>query len=320
MSKNTIDPLLLQKYVDKVFEISKTPNHEEISLKFQAYLQKNFTDENLCSLLICSGFIPDLYAHDSSEETLHTKLTEALVGVWADRMGFTHQLLKEKSSYEDIKITISNKIIVTDAKSFRLGRSQQAPNVKDFLKLEDINKWMSRYPSAIGGLVTYPCTHEWKLSSDAFLYCTDKSTPTVMLPYKYLAYLLHHKNDFNVKTLSSLWQDYSSLFPTKLAKKMKGGNKKPYWDAINKKIISIVGSNITEFNAYMSMADKKINDLVKLNINFLNTIIKEKEIIINEEIATLSVDDLRKVVYTLKLSEATGELKRSIDNIISHRT
>ncbi len=50
-------------------------------------------------------------------------------------------------------IRSNNRVIVCDAKSFRLGRSQKAPNVKVDLKLADIQKWLSNYDEdqRIGG-------------------------------------------------------------------------------------------------------------------------------------------------------------------------
>lgn len=144
-------------------------NHEKIANQFKIYLQKNYDDENFCKLLACSGFIPDLYLTDSSEETLFSKLTEILVAEWSDRMNFSNHIVKEKSGHEDINFEINNKTVVCDAKSFRLGRSQAAPNVKDFLKPADVSKWLERHKNKLGGLVTYPDTHDWTKSSDVYL-------------------------------------------------------------------------------------------------------------------------------------------------------
>ena len=203
---------LLQNIVDESFKTNSIINHDIISTNFQSMLEKNFTDDQFAELLIYSGYIPDSYEKDSSQETLFSKLIEVLVCEWAKRMGFSSRFIKQKASYEDVNIVIDNKVIVCDAKSFRLGRSQKAPNVKDFLKLEDIRKWMARYPNKLGGLVTYPCTHDWSSGSDAYQYCSDKSAPTVMLPYKYLSYLLKTKSNYSTTELSELW-DYSRIFP-----------------------------------------------------------------------------------------------------------
>lgn len=247
----------------------KTVNHEEIANNFMYYLQEEYSDEELCNLLACAGFIPDMYASDSSEETLFSKLVEALVAEWARRMGYQVQLIKEKSSYEDVNIIIGRKVVVCDAKSFRLGRSQAAPNVKDFLKLEDIRKWRSRHKDSLGGLVTYPDTHEWAKSSDAYIYCSTKDCPTVMLPYVYLAMLLHFKDRFEPHTLADMW-DYNRLFPKKLEKETKEGNKKQYWHVIEKELLRILGISQMEYQEYIEKCKKHQMECVKKNYDYIS--------------------------------------------------
>ncbi|HEM4895709.1 TPA: HindIII family type II restriction endonuclease, partial [Streptococcus suis] len=68
-------------------------------------------DQDFVSILITSGYIPDLYGADSKEETLFTKLCEALEVNWATRMGFEAKTVTQKSSYEDVVIRINNKTI-----------------------------------------------------------------------------------------------------------------------------------------------------------------------------------------------------------------
>ncbi|HEM4914035.1 TPA: HindIII family type II restriction endonuclease, partial [Streptococcus suis] len=163
-------------------------------------------DQDFVSILITSGYIPDLYGADSKEETLFTKLCEALEVNWATRMGFEAKTVTQKSSYEDVVIRINNKTIVSDTKSFRLGRSQQAPNVNDFVKPEDYSKWAERHSGEkLGGLVVYPQLHEWTKKSDAHIYCSDKKNPILMLPFHYLAYFLSRKGTFNSNDLEKLW-------------------------------------------------------------------------------------------------------------------
>lgn len=67
-----------------------------------------------------------------------------------------------------------------------------------------------------------------------------------MLPYKYLALLLNFKEKYDTKKLKELW-NYERIFPEPLKKSMQGGNKKAYWDAINKEIISIAGISKDDF-------------------------------------------------------------------------
>jgi hypothetical protein len=310
---------LLGNYVNRMFDTRAEINHELISTEFMALLKDTFSDDEFKELLIYSGYIPDSYSHDSSEETLFTKLIEALVCEWARRMGFEAELIKQKSSVEDVKITINSKVIVCDAKSFRLGRSQQAPNAKDFLKLEDVRKWMARYENAIGGLVTYPCTHEWKAQSDIYQYCSTKDAPTLMLPYKYLSYLLHIKDTFNPHDLLELW-NYGDLFPEPLPKNIKGGNKLPYWHKINLRILEITGQTNEQFREYMLQSDSLIRKCIQAN---LETIMKLKDLTIENVKKSISMENdiekLKQIAIEYQIETETELLNKIINRIRSFR-
>ncbi|MBR4508586.1 MAG: HindIII family type II restriction endonuclease, partial [Elusimicrobiaceae bacterium] len=189
----------IKNFVDK----NNNKNTDMVASEFEATI-KNLPDEDIIYLLLFSGFIPDLYLADSSDETLYSKLVEVLVCVWAQKLNFESKYVKQKASYEDVYLEKNNKVIVCDAKSFRLGRSQKAPNVKDFIKLEDIRKWLNRYGTKkLGGLVTYPDTHEWTADSDTYQYCSTKEIPTVMLPYKYMALILFFKEKLKYNDILS---------------------------------------------------------------------------------------------------------------------
>lgn len=283
----------------------KDINHEEISSKFYSELIKT-TNEDFCNILLCAGFIPDLYDPDSSEETLFTKLTEVLVAAWAVKMGFKSKFIKQKSSYEDIKIEIGKLGIACDAKSFRLGRSQKAPNVKDFLKLEDIRKWLNRYEKPLGGLVAYPDVHEWTSGSDAYQYCTTKETPTVMLPYKYLALLLHFKKSYSTCDLVKLWE-YKTLFPQKITK--KENNKKKYWDIIDKEILSICHISQKQLENFIKYADIEIESCIKADLDKLKQHQKHIISIIQEEINNISNTEAKNLLKSYRIEKETKNIR-----------
>ena len=311
--------LYIKDFVDPKFASGHAIDHELIANEFMKKLQSEFSDSQFEDLLIVSGFIPDLYAHDSSEETLYTKLIEALVCEWARRVGASGQLIKQKASYEDVKININNKIVVCDAKSFRLGRSQSAPNAKDFLKLEDIRKWMSRYSNAIGGLVTYPCKHEWATSSDVYQYCSTKDAPTLMLPYKYLALLLHYKSKYKAADLLKLW-DYDTIFPDKIPKKITGGNKKVYWNKINSVISTIISEPVSSINSYVAQADTKIATCVAEHIRLIE-LLRDARVaaIISRINAETNIDNLKNIVIDYQIKSETGDLEVMIERIKQFR-
>lgn len=303
----------IQNFVDSSYDGTNNIDHLDISTKFQNSLKEKFTDDQLVDLLIYAGYIPDLYPSDSSQETLYSKLIEVLVCEWAQRMNFNSNFVKQKASFEDVTIFIDGKAIVCDAKSFRLGRSQKAPNVKDFLKLEDIRKWLSRHKNKLGGLVTYPCRHEWTSSSDAYQYCTTKDAPTLMLPYKYLAFLLKYKNNYQTNTLKNLW-NYNKLFPHILKKNIPAGNKIPYWNTINTEILKITNVDKNTFDKFMKYSENLINQCVQANLEILknkkDSIKKKISIDIN---GINDIDVLREKIISYRTTAET----QYVDNLIS---
>lgn len=312
MVKNA-DYMFMMDFVDRFFVNNSIIDSDECSECFSNYLN-GLNDEEFIDKLICTGYIPDVYGKDSSEETMFTKLVEVMTAEWARRMGFYSECVKQKASYQDVNIKICNKIIVCDSKSFRLGRSQAAPNVKDFLKLADISKWLARYPKdkRLGGLVVYPCKHEWSKGSDAYQYCSDKSTPTLMLPYKYLAFLLAYSNLYNTNDLINLW-DFEKLFPSPLKNKVT--NKKEYWDKINNEIIKITNTSSEILNFFLSYADKLINRYVEYNILYLNDKIKKIKMKKKEELDRLDKETLEKKLLDLMIKEDTKDIEQSLKNI-----
>lgn len=310
---------LIQNFVNNSYNENNIVNHDKKSMEFQNMLKNSFSDEQLIDLLIYTGYIPDLYPSDSSQETLYSKLIEVLVCEWAQRMGYDSKYVKQKASYEDITITVSNKVIVCDAKSFRLGRSQKAPNVKDFLKLEDIRKWLSRYNNKLGGLVIYPCRHEWTDSSDAYQYCTTKDAPTLMLPYKYLAFFLMYKSNFNPNDIEELW-DYDRLFPKQLKKDMPNGNRKAYWNVINKEIIRITKVDEKQLEDFLNYSEKLINQCIQANLKVLfekKHKIKEK---IEKDVLDLNdIDELKKEMIRYRTSIETNNIDCLINRIYNFR-
>lgn len=202
-------------------------------------------DDTAFSEMIISCFIPDLYSGMGKREKLFTKLTELMVGEWWRRMGGSYNLPTKKSGTEDVELILDNNSIVCDAKVFRLGRSQKAPNVKDFLKLASVRIWIdnlsSKYKgsnhSVIGGLITYSSLHEWESDSEVYEECTNSDTPVIMLPYEILALLLKHKRDANMSEFLKIWDFKANGVKTTR-------HKKQYWSYVTKFICNFL--NISE--------------------------------------------------------------------------
>ncbi|CAB0542230.1 HindIII family type II restriction endonuclease [Corynebacterium diphtheriae] len=309
----------LENFVDKAFsalEPDVAIDTDNAIGDFKAYVEK-YDNAELVSILTVSGYIPDLYAADSSEETLYTKLCEVLEVVWAERMGFEAYAITQKASYEDVVIKIGGCPIVSDTKTFRLSRSQGAPNVKDFVKPEDYSKWIKRHEgTSLGGLVIYPQLHEWKKSSDAYRYCSNSSNPIVMLPFHYLAFFLRAKDDdslaFNVNDLSKLW-DFERIFPEIVS------TRSDYWQAMNSAIIDIVGCDRAYLTGFLKEAENLMLNYVLEQRKFLTETIDLRAERVKEEVAKLTDHQVREEYAAYKTEQQTQVLQTYIDRIDNFR-
>ena len=296
-SYNFIENFLSKHFLD----YEKNKDTEKVANLFLKELNK-FSKIEIAFLVIHIGYIPDYYEHDSSIETLHTKLTETIIFHWAKLIGFSEsELPTQKSSYEDITISNGKNIIVCDAKSFRLGRSQKSPNVKDTIKLADYEKWLNKHGNkGIGGLITFPSLHDWKKGSDVYLYVSDPKKKVVLLFYEYISFFLI--SDYKSESLIELINNYPKLF------KEKSNDRTNYW----KKIIeSLFKSNLKKF--------REFNQLAKL-INQENVIYKKKLLEKNIEKAKNEVKSLFKKYKLIEklVDEITDTDSKISDNLFNN--
>jgi hypothetical protein len=237
--------------------------------------------------VIISCFIPDLYSGMGKCEKLFTKLTELMVGEWWRRLGGSYHLPTKKSGTEDVELIYGNTSIVCDAKVFRLGRSQKAPNVKDFLKLASVRLWIDNlkknylskgtHQTIIGGLVTYSSLHEWESDSEVYEECTNHSTPVVMLPYEVLSLLLEYKERFNITDLLKLW-DYENNAVT------TSRQKASYWAYITRFICNLISISENEYADEMKEYHRRILEAASEYRNIVQTTVDSVRVDIETEL------------------------------------
>lgn len=259
---------------------------------------EKFSDDEFISILI-SCFIPDLYSDMGKREKLYTKFAELLVGEWWRRIGGEYFLPTMRSGTEDVRLMHSENSIVCDAKIFRLGRSQKAPNPKDFLKLADVRVWMNNLITeytekdvpnkVVGGLVTYSSLHEWKRDSNVYHSCTDPDTPVVMLPYERLALLLKYKENFRFEDFFDIWNFTENGV-------VNSRNKNRYWDYIDRYLMNLIDLDektyteeikkyyknievaVTKYKEIIENEIVSVRDQIKLNIDKIDDLEELKNI------------------------------------------
>jgi len=308
---------LLENFIsDNYSNWGVTPPTEKLANELSDFLE-NLDIGEFAFLLCHSGYIPEIYEPDSSQETLYSKLVEALVKEWAIRIGFTESYLPtQKSSMEDVSITDGESVIVCDTKAFRLGRSQAAPNVKDVLKHADIRKWLDQHVNRIkvGGLVVFPQQHDWKKGSDYYQYTTDHSLPTLSLYYEHLAFMLI--SGFSSKDLVSILLGYEDIFPRKISK--SENNREVYYQKIESQLF---GSSINEWHEFIRGASlisrEKVFHTLKKLTDHINRIHSDLELRYRKE---TDIRTLQTMVIDSETQRQTEDLRKQVDRIKSFRS
>jgi hypothetical protein len=311
----------LEKFIEEETSNYREPIKTSYLLSVFQDEVKEFTNSELAFLLIHSGFIPEHYSPDSSEETFYSKLCEDLIREWAVRVGFTESYLPTmKSSTEDVTIlNARHEVIVCDGKAFRLGRSQAAPNVKDMLKEGDIPKWLHSHSLDYitkGGMVVFPSPHDWKSATDFYQYTTNKDQPILALNYEHLSYILISgiDSDFIIQTLDN----YHELFPQQLRKKdTLVKNRDQYYRCVEQHFF---GTNIEDWEDFKAFSEEIIKEKCFDTANNLsNRIDGYTQSILNEISNIDDIEKLRKIAIESETKNRTEILTKQRANIEKFR-
>lgn len=181
-----------------------------------------------------SGDIPEQYDHDSSEEKLYSKYTDALLAETYKSLGFKSVVLKERADAADVDAFAKSYSFVADAKTFRLSRT--AKNQKDF-KVQAMDNWKRGKPYA---MVVCPI-HQLPTRSSQ-IYEQASSRNVCIFTYSHLSVLVRYRQvstDDNVEELvRNIFESVKTLNPSKDANS--------YWFAVNKSMLNF-NSQIDEF-------------------------------------------------------------------------
>ncbi|MDE2986010.1 MAG: HindIII family type II restriction endonuclease [Gemmatimonadota bacterium] len=97
-------------------------------------------------LRLC-GAIPESYGHDSSQEKLYSKYTDAVISEALKAIGLNSVVLETRADSADVQAHApSGYSLVADAKAFRLSRT--AKNQKDF-KVQAMDGWRHNLDHAL---------------------------------------------------------------------------------------------------------------------------------------------------------------------------
>lgn len=180
-------------------------------------------------LRLC-GDIPEPYGHDSSEEKLYSKYTDAVLSASFRAIGLKSIVLKERGDVADVEVVAKNFSFVGDAKAFRLSRT--AKNQKDF-KIQAMDGWKRGKPYAMVVCPIYQLP-----TNSSQIYQQASARNVCVFTYSHLAVLVRLAGiaspEESTELLHEIFKTVEALNPSKDAG--------AYWLAVNRKMLGFASS------------------------------------------------------------------------------
>jgi len=194
-------------------------------LKLEEEVAK-FDKTQLLEHLSQADVIPEKYPHDSTEEKLYAKYSDALFAKGLSELGLKSSVIKERADAADVEAIGDGYSLVGDAKAFRLSRT--AKNQKDF-KVEALNQWKksANYACLLGPLYQYP-------TSNSQIYGQATRYNVTLFSFTHLIFLIKSgiKKDVDLK---KLWNVASSI--------PQGQSATVYWNAVLQVVLELTGKS-----------------------------------------------------------------------------
>lgn len=285
-------------WIDEIVSLSGHfgSDSSRVEAELTEEIQKNGLPALLDHLRLCSA-IPESYGHNTSEEKLYSKYTDALISAAYNHMGLRSVVLTERADAADVEIVTDDYSFVADAKVFRLSRT--AKNQKDF-KVQAMDGWKRGKPFA---MVVCPLYQLPSRSSQ--IYQQAGARNVCIFSYSHLAVLSQLVETEGqaavIDLLHRVFQTVQAMNPSKDAN--------PYWQAVNRTMLDC-GGPVPELWKLEKLATlESINISKEIGLAYYAS---EREAIMR-----MSHDEaLRKLIDMHKIDSRMETISRVADNLL----
>ncbi len=204
--------------------------------ELQAEIARDGTEGLLDHLRLC-GAMPEQYGHDSSEEKLYSKYTDAVISESLTAIGLTSAVLTARADVADVQARGAGYSLVADAKAFRLSRT--AKNQKDF-KVQAMDGWRGGldYAVVVGPIYQLP-------SRASQIYQQAIARNVCIFSYSHVATLVglakRRGRAAATNGLGTVLKSVSLLHPSK--------NAADYWLGINGALVAALKGDVDLWTA-----------------------------------------------------------------------
>lgn len=245
-------------------------------------------------LRLCTA-IPESYEHDSSEEKLYSKYTDALISECFKFIGLNSTVLTERADAADVEASSETFSFVADAKVFRLSRT--AKNQKDF-KVQAMDGWRQHNDFAMVICPVYQLP-----TTKSQIYQQAISRNVCLFTYTHLSVLVRYsemaeKNE-SINLLHNIFNSISLINPSK--------SSIEYWTVINKTMLDFDKKINELWTDEKQATDEGIEESKKIALCFLSNERKKILKMTKEE----AISELMKIN---KISSREEQIKRVINN------
>lgn len=203
-----------------------------MTAELTAEIVRDGTAALLDHLRLC-GAVPEHYGHDSSEEKLYSKYTDAVISEALAAIGLKSTVITARADAADVQARGGGFSLVADAKAFRFSRT--AKNQKDF-KVQAMDGWRNGLDYAV---VVCPIYQLPNRTSQIYQQAIARNV--CILSYSHLAALVdlakRRGKRVATKGLGSVLKRVSSLHPSK--------NAADYWLGINSALVDALARDVT---------------------------------------------------------------------------
>lgn len=217
-------------WIEEIITISGhfSSDFSRVEDKLSEEIRRDGVTALLDHLRLCPA-IPESYGHDSSEEKLYAKYTDALISASYSYIGLESAVLTERADSADVEAVTDSYSFVADAKAFRLSRT--AKNQKDF-KVQAIDGWKREKPFAMIVCPLYQLPYR-----TSQIYEQAIARDVCIFSYSHLAVLTRlvktEGTDAVVNLLHEIFNTVQAMNPSKDAN--------TYWQAINRVMLQYGG-------------------------------------------------------------------------------
>jgi type II restriction enzyme len=289
---------MFDEFVSKIITASAELNFTESSKRMVEYVD---AENNFMDLLDQIGVIPESIDHDSTEEKLFAKASDAVLARAFREIGLKATVITERADAADVVIESKyhDYTMVADAKAFRLSRT--AKNQKDF-KVVALSGWRqdADYAVLCSPYFQYP-------SNQSQIYAQSIDHNVCLLGWEHLVFLIRNgiKEDvnFNLSNLWSFGEDYSH-------KVIAAERKKCFLEKFNSRLVDVTNLDIGILeNVFMEQ-------IVKLS----DRAVTEKQFWENEKkkIEGYSKEQaIRELIISKKIDEKIIQIGKYIGRLVS---